>query len=167
MIAFYKHFISPSSPNRAKLSVHLVAQASSNEGAANEALVGTVQQFLTASGVAVDQANLTTRLQGIDPTTDAGVENFVQGITAYLTQDASVPAEKAAAIVGSGKSLLQLSLANGSTTTGKEDAKDGAVGVRKAVKIEDVRAWKTSLRSSPGPMQVKDLSEFEDFDPKL
>ena len=68
--------------------------------------------------------------------------------------------------------LPSLNLTSAASTTPEKD--EGAAekevvadDEKKIVLIKDVRAWKASLPASQGPQQVKDLTEFEDFEAKL
>lgn len=103
MIQFYKHYIDPSSPARAKLAIHLHAQGTS-----------------PASEIA--------------PEVTAGVKEL------SISPKDEVADKAPPAPVG---------------TAGNPYV------------VENVRDYKSRLAVSAGPQPVKDLSEFEETDPKL
>ena len=154
------------------MSIHLLAQASKGPEETSEVMFAALQQFLAAAKVTVNPEKLRLRIEGIDTSAEGGNEKLIKAIQEYLTKDAAVPADQAAAIVESGKALLGAQAASSHQAAGTA-MPDGAASseheeaARKAVKIDDVHGWKASLQSSPGPLPVKDLSEFADSDAKL
>lgn len=109
MIEFFKHYISPESPARAKLAIHLHAQGTSPASEIPLTVTGGVKDL------------------SITPKVEAVLETAVE-------------------------------------------KKEGTGPIGTATNpyiIENVREFKSRLAVSAGPQPVKDLSEFEETDPKL
>uniref|UniRef100_A0A0B7KQI2 Peptidase M16 N-terminal domain-containing protein n=1 Tax=Bionectria ochroleuca TaxID=29856 RepID=A0A0B7KQI2_BIOOC len=142
ILEFYKTYISPSSPNRARISVHLHARGASE---LDTKIIALLQQ--------------------------AGLEDVpeeqrqcIDILEKYLTKDLGRPADQVSLIVSEAREC-GLKRAVSGTETG--DIANGSTAVRSAVEITDVRAFKSGLLASSGARPVKDFSEFEDKDSKL
>ncbi|KAI9733464.1 MAG: Insulinase (Peptidase M16) [Claussenomyces sp. TS43310] len=151
MVSFYNHYISSASLARSKLSIHMHAQATSApvEGAISEAL----SKRLIAAGVEPQPAAFQSRLESAGP---AGV---LEALKTHVMEDLKIAAEKATSVIEEGMKMLHV---------GSSDEPDATLGTAgKLYVIENVREYKSRLAASPGPLPVKDLSEFEELDSKL
>ena len=176
MIEFYNHYIHPTSSNRAKLSVHMVAQcspgviASMSASEQKEKVIALLAKFLTSLGVNADFEIFTSRFDTID-VAGGDQEGIIQAIQAYLSEDVEPSAEQRSLVVQQCKQLLGTVL----PSLGIEirAAVDGVADLPKAPAmpatkyIEDVHKYKAGLAVSAGPKPVVELSEYEDLEPKL
>jgi insulysin len=142
ILEFYKTYISPSSPTRARISVHLHARGASE---LDTKIIALLQQ--------------------------AGLEDVpeeqrqcIDLLEKYLTKDLGLPADQVSSIVSEARES-GLKRAVSGTETG--DIANGSTAVSSAVEITDVRAFKSGLLASSGARPVKDFSEYEDRDSKL
>lgn len=175
MVEFFNYYIHPTSPNRTKLSVHLIAQSSPKEITSHistdeqkEKVLSLLAKSLTAAGVEADREKLSARFQ--DVAVAGGDQNAILGaVSKYLVEDAKVPNDKAAQVLEQGAQLMGTIL----PALGIEVKQTGDKELRKAPKvkettyIENVPEWKATLQASACPRPVVDLTEYEDFDPKL
>ena len=180
LIDFFQHYINPTSPSRAKLSVHMIAQSSPKEVAGNtspaeqkEKVITMLAKYLTALGIDADQEKLVQRFEAVDV---AGGDQA--GITAavakYLDQDAEMPEEDSSQVLAQGQQLLSTVLPGlGIEVKQTIDGVDGveelpeAPVVKKTTFVEDVREFKAGLPMTVARKPVVDLSEFWDAEPKL
>ncbi|KAI4239741.1 MAG: hypothetical protein L6R40_005486 [Gallowayella cf. fulva] len=183
MVEFFKEFIHPTSPSRAKLSVHMVAQATPLKDSANAAtgkgavaaserkaqLVALLGQYLVSVGVSTDPDALAKRFEDVD-VASGEVDAIVGAIATYMEHDAKVPKEQAARVLEQGKQILgtvvlpQLGV---EVRVPEEDLPKVPRGVRETVLVVDVGDFKASLRVSEGPRAVRALGEFEEVGSKL
>ncbi|KAJ9639866.1 metalloprotease [Coniosporium tulheliwenetii] len=183
LVAFYNHYIHPSSPARAKLSVHMLAQSSPSDIAAkitpeeqSSKIQTLVTQLLNSQGIATDAEKLTARLKDVKV---SDVDAVVKAITAHLVEDQKIEHAKAAEIVKQGQSVITIVLpsvgieavpqtdgasSDSSNNTGSKEVDGNGT---EPVEITDVHAFKASLSVSAGARPVRDLSEFEDLESKL
>ena len=180
MIEFFNQYIHPTSACRAKLSVHMIAQASPKSVAGtmtpaeqSEKVMASIEKYLTAMGISAESEKLKARFNKVDV---AGGDQL--GITtamaAYLKEDVQLLDDQASEILGQGQQLLSTVLpALGIEIKPEIDGEEGAAEVPPAppVKmtsyIENVREYKSALEVSAGPRPVVDLSEYEEMEPKL
>ena len=182
MLDFYRTYFSPASESRAKVSVHMIAQASAedignkmNPKQQRQQLAETLASVLSQLGIEADAAKLDARLEKVD-VQGGDVDGIVSASVTYLQNDAGANEEQVAAVQGQAPVILaqilpQLGIkskaaeveANGDT------ARNGAKVVKKnkSMIIDDMRAWKASMPLSRGPKAVKELSAFEELEPKL
>ncbi|KAL8900428.1 MAG: hypothetical protein Q9207_005700 [Kuettlingeria erythrocarpa] len=174
MIEFFNRYIHPTSPSRAKLSVHMVAQSSPKVLAGNipaeeqkGKLVGMLGKYLTSVGVNTDAEQLTKRFEPVDVTGgDQGA--IIEAIASYLQEDAGVPQESVAAVVEQGQQLLGTVLPSLGIEIKVEEADlPPAPKVKETTFIEDVFDYKSRLTLSEGPRPVKDLKAYEELEAKL
>jgi insulysin len=181
MVEFYKAFISPRSPTRAKLSVHLLAQTAPSivsETNPPEKQVEQVQtfitQFLNSNGISVENEALNKRLTEVG--VSKGEDGIVAAVEAYLKEDAKVPLEKLETIMGEGKKAMDQAMAalgisnsgeNGTATKTKQVDGENKAVTKSPTEIKDVPQWKASLATTTGAKPVKELSSFEELEPKL
>lgn len=180
LIEFFNHYISPISPSRAKLSVHLIAQSSPTEVAGNispaeqqEKVMATLGKYLTAMGIEADQAKLAQRFDGVD-VTGGDQAGIIEAVARYLDEDAEMGEEEANEVLVQGQQLLGTVLPSlGIEAKQAVDGVDGveelpeAPPVKKTTLIEDVREFKAGLQLTAGRKPVTDLSEFLDTESKL
>jgi insulysin len=146
--------------------VHLLAQNTASdllEKATTEdqptILTAALTKLFAAHNISTNSEKLASRLKGRRLSISNPVP-ITEAVTQYLTEDASVPAEQAQEIVAQG--LLAL---GGASEPQAEQAQ--SEGVKEAVVIEDVHAWKASLVVDAGAQPVRPLSDFEDIESKL
>jgi insulysin len=140
MIAFFDHYISPSSPARSKLVVYLHAKglspvADAESTPAATAAVELEDDALSAKPVAAESSSVV----------ETAKTNFNEGL--------NIVKEK---IEEETKPLSLAPLGNGANNE-KPDV----------YIITNVREYRARMAVSAGPLPVKDLSEFEDLDAKL
>ena len=192
ILEFYRYYMAPSSPHRAKASVHLVAQSpaaqippSEQKGKGLAAIV-TVLNRLGVDNI--DETSLAKRLENIDlstPKGDSESNSVVNAIRTFLEKDAGMATDRVAKVIEEGKTMLaELSsvskpasevngngvIPNGEvddTQQSAEEQQKVLSSVKKPHFIEDVWAWKAGMDVSKGARPVKDLSEFEELEPKL
>jgi insulysin len=144
LIEFYNTFFSPSSPTRARLSVHLHAR---NTPAMDKHIIELLQK---------------ANLHDVPPQHRQSLD-FLEK---YLKETAQLDDSRVASIIADAEKAGLKPL------TSEENAKPGDIvngsdAVNKATVIEDIRAFKAGLLASAGAQPVRDLSEFEDTDAKL
>lgn len=179
LIEFFNHYIHPTSPHRAKLSVHMIAQASPAALASHipdaekkTKLIGLLAKYLTSSGVGVDTEELSQRLESVD-VAGGDRQAIAEAISTYLTEDAQKSPEEVSQIIAQGEQLLATALPSlGIEVPPVVDGVDGeglpeAPPVKTTTMIENVHDFKASLSVSAGPRPVTDLSNFEELEPKL
>jgi insulysin len=153
MIAFYNHYINPSSTHRAKVAVYLYAQ-STTEGKEK------VAELVKALGLP-SEASAKIQAALLQP----AKRNDVVALRKLVTEELKLPESKAMAILEAAK-LPDLSVqVNGAVTGDETDPVPTANGP--PVLITDVRAFRASLVASSGARPAKELSAYEDIDSKL
>ncbi|KAF2705769.1 LuxS/MPP-like metallohydrolase [Pleomassaria siparia CBS 279.74] len=169
----FAHYLSPSSPHRAKLSVHLIAQAKPKEPTPEEKKTTAIAQFttiLTAEKITPNDAALKSRIDAISDT-DTTVA-IASAISAHLTEDLKLEKEVVDKVLDEAKAALGLAdvgkvaepevLENGDV----ESVVKGGNGTTPVI-IKDVHAWKAGLQMSTGGRPVKDLGEYVEGAAKL
>ena len=162
MIEFLNHYIHPDSPSRAKIAIHLVAQATSDVSTKQiSELVKTLD--LDPAALAQAATDLQARLSAAGH--DEAEE--ISGLRDYLVRELGVAQDKIDDAVEAWRGLHEQA----------SRAKDGGEGTGSRTPpstngtvpfvIENVRDFKSRLLVSAGARPVKDLSEFEDLEPKL
>ena len=175
MIGFFNYYIHPESPHRTKLSVHLSAQPSPKQVAPEldpkeqkDKVVGLLTKSLNATGIDADGEKLAEKLANVD-VSGGDQTAILEAVSKYLLEDARVSNDKANQVLEQGAQLMGAIL----PALGIEVKQAGDNDLRKAPKvkqttfIENVPEWKATLQASSCPRPVVDLTEFEDFDPKL
>ena len=180
LITFFSHYINPTSPSRAKLSVHMKAQSSPKEVAGNispaeqkDKVTTMLAKYLTALGVEADQEKLVKRLDGVD-VAGGDQAGIIAAVAKYLDQDAELPEDDSRQVLAQGQQLLGTILPGlGIEVKQSVDGVDGveelpeAPLVKKTTFIEDVREFKAGLPMTVARKPVVDLSEFGETEPKL
>jgi insulysin len=167
---FFGQYIDPESPNRAKLSIHLEAQASStpppetSSAEQKEQATGLIGQILSSLGVELEEIKLKQSFEKVDLT---DVQGIVHATEEYI--GSSLSAEKTKEILAQMKEAVpQLQMAlkikpAEATTNGAGMAAQTST----PVVIKDVHQWKAGLQVSKGPVAVVDIRQFEDLESKL
>lgn len=180
LIEFFNHYINPTSPSRAKLSVHMIAQSSPKEVAGNispaeqkEKVMTTLGKYLTAMGIDANQGKLTKRFDDVD-VTGGDQAGIIDAVARYLDEDVDLAEEEANEILAQGQQLLGtilpgLGIEVKQTVDGVDGVEDlpKAPAVKKTTLIENIREFKAGLQLTAGRKPVTDLSEFLDTEPKL
>ena len=180
MIDFFNHYIHPTSPVRAKLSVHMIAQASPKAIAGNitgpekkEKVISLLVKYLNAMGVNADIQTLSQRLGQVD-IADGDEAGIIEVISKYLKDDAMVSEDQLTQIMEQGQQLLGTALPSLGIEVRRVVDGEGELSelpqappVKATTFLENVHDFKASLAASAGPRPVVDLSEFEDSEPKL
>lgn len=178
LIDFFNHYIHPTSPHRAKLSVHMIAQGSPAvlashipEADKKTKFLGLLSKYLTSGGVGVDTEVLTQRFKSVDV---AGGDRLgiAEALSTYLSEDAQKLPDEVSTIIANGEQLLATALPSlGIEVPPVVDGADGdlpeAPPVKETTLIENVHDFKASLPVSVGPRPVTDLRNFEELEPKL
>ena len=175
MIDFFNYYIHPTSPHRAKLSVHLSAQTSPEEVAQGisddekkEKVMSLLTKSLTVAGIEADKEKLTARFASVDV---AGGDQtaILEAVSKYLTEDAKIPTDKANQFLKQSAQLMSTTLpALGIEVSqkSKDELREAPV-VKETTFIDSVPEWKATLQASACPRPVRDLTEYEEFDAKL
>ena len=179
MVEFYNHYIHPTSPSRAKLSVHMIAQSSPKGVGAHlspteqkEKVISLLGKYLTTMGIHADVDKLFSRLEAID-VAGGDQAGIIDAVGTYLDEDVQLPEEDADAVLEQGQQLLGTVLPSlGIEVKQSVDGVEGenfpaAPPMKKTTFIENVRNFKASLELTAGRRPVTDLTEFEDMEPKL
>lgn len=180
MVEFFKHFVHPTSPHRAKLSIQLMAQSSAKNIAAGMSpaeqkgkVVGMLGKYITAMGIHADTAKITRRFEQVD-VVGGDLSGIVAAVSSYLREDAEVLEGQASEVIEQGKQVLETILPSlGIQIKQEVDGVDGAEDLPEAPAmkpttfITNIRDYKARMDVSAGPRPVTNLSEFEDPEPKL
>jgi len=161
LIGFYDYFIHPRSPVRAKLSLHLVAQARSDVSTGQ---ISELVKTLNLEGETARQA--ATDLQARLTAAHHDEKQEEEGMRTYLLKDLQVAEDKTDAAVEAWKMLSKEHKTNGVVAAAGEKEVPSLNGTE-PVLIEDVHDFKSGLAATAGARPARDLSEFEDLDSKL
>lgn len=146
MIEFYKTYISPSAPRRARISVHLHAQGAGE-------LDTKVIKSLQASG-----------LTDVPPEQRQSLDLLEK----YVKEKTQLGEDKIASLVSGLKELgLTQAAPEEDTEETPGDIANGSDAIKTYTEIKDLRAFKAGLLASSGAHPVKDMSEYWDSDSKL
>ncbi|KAK2749559.1 Insulinase (Peptidase M16) [Onygenales sp. PD_40] len=179
MIEFYRQYIDPQSPTRAKLSIYMNAQSTSHKATPeqNAKLAEQLANILTSAEIEFDIEKLKASFEGVE--ISANTKDEVAGkFKAFLETEVKTSSEKVASVIGPATNALEELLQG---LSGKSSSDNDAVpevvingtsnGIAKSVPeptyITNVPEFKAGLPASAAPVPIVDLSEFEDFDPKL
>ncbi|KAL8640102.1 MAG: hypothetical protein Q9228_002938 [Teloschistes exilis] len=178
MIDFFNHYIHPTSPARAKLSVHMIAQSSPKATAGQqlstkeqeEKLIDLLSKYLTSVGISADAEKLSNKFASVD-VSGGEQKAIVSTISSYLHEDAKITPERVEAVVEMGKQLLGTVLPSlgieVKVDVDEEDLPPAPPKVKETVFIEDAFEFKAGLSVGKGPRAVCDLREFEEAEAKL
>ena len=184
MIEFYNHYIHPTSPTRAKLSVHMIAQSSPKAMAGSmspeeqsDKVVSTISKYLTAMGIDAAPEALNKHFGSVD-IAGGDQAGIIEGVAAYLEETEALDSEEdMIEVLSQGQQLLGTLLPGlGIEVKQSVDGIDGikseedfpeAPPVKATTYIENVRDYKSGLEVTAGRRPVTDMAEFEDTEPKL
>ena len=180
LIEFFNRYIHPTSPSRAKLSIHMIAQASPKALAANisdaerkSKVIGLLGKYLTSTGIDVDMDVFSQRFESVDVASgDCG--GIVECIKTYLNDDAQAQKDQISQIIEQGEQLLKTTLPSLGVDippllNGAEEPADlpPVPPMKATLYIKNVYEYKAALPVSAGARPVTDLREFEETTPKL
>ncbi|CAK7218316.1 hypothetical protein SEUCBS140593_003506 [Sporothrix eucalyptigena] len=168
MIEFFRYYVHPESKTRAKLAVHLVAQATSDD--TTKQLSDLVKALGLNSDDVVTKATTDLKARLSAAHNDEAKETEI--LKDYLTKTLSVVADKIDAAVESWKQLSKSHKAANGTAEKTGSEKSDKNGQKTAngtvpVKIENIREFRMGVALTCGPRAITDISEFLDVDAKL
>lgn len=165
MIEFFNYYIHPESKTRAKLAVHLVAQATSD---VTTKQISDLVKNIGLNEEAATQA--TTDLKARLGASNDDEAKEEESVKEYLTNTLSVAADKIEAAVDTWKQLSKYHKAISATDKAEDKANSGLKkdpNGTMPVKIESIREFRISVSLTGGPRAITDISEFLDVDAKL
>lgn len=150
MVEFFQRHIKPGSATRAKLSVHLVAQASAQS---DEQMTGLLQalKLEPSEETKVKAALLRPEMR-----------NDTESLQLYLKTELKLSEEKVAQVVAAAHDPKTGPKVNGDAVSDEGPKEEPQPEI-----ITDVRSFRASLQATGGARPAKDLSEYEDLDAKL
>lgn len=160
MVTFFRHYIDPSSSERAKLSVWMNAQATSDVSTRQ---MTELVKALDLSSIEIE-SQVATDLQARLSAAGHDEEKEVAGLKDYLLHDLKVAEDKIDSAVETWRKLHPKT--NGVASAHQEEVPPSLNGTKISF-IEDPRDFKARLPVSAGARPVKDLTEYEELDPKL
>jgi insulysin len=158
VVDFYSHYISTSSSQRSKLSVHLLAQAKANESSLGEKKTAAAAAFkiiLAEHKIAANDEAFQTRTEDASSNEAAS-----DAVASYLTDNLRIEKGVANKVLDEAKAEL------GVADSGLRAAPQ-ALDVSQPVLIENVHAWKASMQVSSAVRPVRNLEGFLEVTPKL
>ncbi|KAF2734338.1 LuxS/MPP-like metallohydrolase [Polyplosphaeria fusca] len=167
MIDCFQHYVSPASPHRAKIAVHLVAQAKPKEPTVEERkshATSALTTILKAENLTAAHEKLESRLSSL-PAESLG-DSIPSAIAAHLTEDLSLEKEKAEKVLDETKAALGLAETPAVLEAGEKEGKVSENGT-KVVYIEDVHGFKAAREMSSAVVAVTNLEEFLEGSAKL
>lgn len=168
MVEFYNHYISTSSPQRSKLSVHLQAQAKAKEPSIDEkktAAAAALKIILAEHKITPNEEAFQKRIA--DASSNEEISKAVAG---HLTEDLEVEKDVSTKVLDEAKAALGVA---DSGLPAAPKPLDAAADVKSVVDashpvlIENVHAWKASMQVSTGVRPVRNLEEFVEVAEKL
>ncbi|KAF2685190.1 hypothetical protein K458DRAFT_417258 [Lentithecium fluviatile CBS 122367] len=170
MKEFFMHYISPSSPRRAKLSVHLIAQKQAKEPTLDEKktkLSTVLTTICKAEEVVSNNDALKPRIDAISSEADIS-----SAISTHLKDDLQLSTEQVDKIADEAMAALGLANAGLPGEVVPADETMTCTGMqgghaKEPVLITDVHAWKAGLQMSAGVRPVRNLEEFMEDTAKL
>ena len=177
LIAFFQYYIHPTSPHRAKLSIHMIAQSSPKSIAEKipvseqkARVINLITKYLTSMGIDAEPEALKHRFEMVD-VAGGDQSGIINAMLKYMSEEANVPVEQSKKVLEQGEQLLTTILPQIGIEvhSGPEKMLDlpKAPAVPKTIFIDSVHEYKSGQRVSEGPKPVQDLNDFADFDPKL
>lgn len=162
--------MSTKSTKRTKLSVHLIAQGQAQAAklTASEKLAKLEEklvELLEEQDITVDE-KFKSRIQSIDTET-ADIDSVAKVVQDYLINDLDYEDDEVEELMESGKPMLGSLLVSSGIQKPVEEAPVNGAATRKATVVSDVHKYKAQLMATTGPRPVRDITEFEDIEPKL
>lgn len=161
MVDFYSHYISTSSSQRSKLSVHLQAQAKAKEPSLDQkktAAAATPEIIFAEHKITADDETFQARIK--DASSNKAMSDAV---ASRLTDDLKVEKKVANKVSDEAKAELGNEESGLSAAPQALDASadvKSVVDTSQPVLIEDVHAWKASMQVSSAVRPVRNLEEF-------
>ncbi|KAF2269404.1 LuxS/MPP-like metallohydrolase [Lojkania enalia] len=170
--SFFSHYICPTSPARAKISVHLIAQAKPKPPTAQEQKTKCITMLATilkAENIKPDMQKLQTRIQDISNEEQNIGEQIAEKILLHLNEDLKLEKEQVEKVNDEARAALGVAETPDALVNGDGKAVHGIGNGTTPVVIrdEDVGGWKAGLQVSKAMRPVKDLEEFLEAGAKL
>ncbi|KKA20371.1 Insulysin [Rasamsonia emersonii CBS 393.64] len=182
LIEFYRQYIDPASPTRAKISIHLNAQSGDpakkplDPADQRSTLLSALEGIFNSEAIAMDTEKLAATIKQVDLSA-SDHDNVLAAVRPLLVSDLQLPDDRVQPLL----ERIRHTLESHSKRQGLAEVKaEGAaskhrqkingvngVGQKQPIYITNVAEFKARLPVSAGPSPVTDLSEFEDFEPKL
>jgi insulysin len=168
MTDFYSHYISTSSSQRSKLSVHLQAQAKAKEPSIDEmktAAVAALKIILAEHKIEHKDDALQKRIADV-----ASADTLSDAAVSYLNEDLKVEKAVADKVLDETKAALGVADSGLPAAPKSLDAAADVKSVTDAshpVLVKDVHAWRASMQVSTGVRPVRNLEEFVEVAEKL
>ena len=180
MVSFFKAYIDPTSSTRAKLSIHLQAQATPKSLAdtispetQKQNVLAILEQASSAMGIAPDPEAWKSAFEGLK-VAEGGKGAILKAYQQCLSASVLVSDEQTPGVLEEVSKLLDNVLPNlGIEVKAEIDGEEPqsklppVPAVKKTSLIDDVRGFKSGLQLSAGPNPVTNLTEFEELDSKL
>ena len=177
MMKFFKYYVHPQSPHRAKISVHLQAQSSPKIAAGPltaeeqmEKLTSALAKSFTLLGLDIPSSQLSERLSSVD--VSGGDEAGILSAISDTLKEAGAADEELQAVMEQfqqvlGTLLPGLGIEVKSLVDGDAEEFPKAPAVKDTTYINNVYDHKSSLALSQGPQPVVAFTNFEESGPKL
>lgn len=160
MVEFFNKYINPASPDRAKVSVWMIAQATSDVSTKQiSELVKSLELKSTER-----EAEVATDLQARLSAAGHDEAKEIEGLKEYLLHNLKVSETKIDAAAESWKKL-HTAKANG--VIGRQQDNPPSLNGTEICFVKDIRDFKARLPVGAGASPVVDLTEYEDLEPKL
>ena len=170
IVEFFAKYVDPESSTRAKVSIHLEAQAAPQVGDMDpeeqrQQFTSLLSQVLAQVGVDVDEPRLKKHFAEVELSHKDAV---VDATKTYV--GSSIPAKSLEDLVGQLEQAvpqMMVALKIKPPVAVETNGADVAAKVPLPVVIDDVHKWKAGLQVSEGPVAMADLADFEDLEAKL
>jgi insulysin len=184
IVSFYHEFIDPHSETRAKLSVHMAAQAGAEEKIESkilpekqtEGFMTMLSGFISSMQVPSEPEKLSARFEKINVASGDRSE-IIGAIKAFLIEDVKLSEDQVAPIVKTGEQAMGMIFQKLGIkaplpleVNGEENQVNGVddeVKRKETTLIGNVHEFQSGLEVTRGPVPVRDLSEFEELEAKL
>jgi insulysin len=164
MTDFYAHFISPSSPKRSKLSVHLQAQSKPKEPTLEEkkaSAIASLQVILSEHKIEAKPEELKTHVND-----SSSAESIPTSISTYLTSALKLKPDVANKVLDEAKAAMGVADSGLPAEPEVLDAKHVGDASHPVI-IKDIHAWKAGMQVSAGVRPVKPFEEYMEIAEKL
>jgi len=168
MVDFYGRYISTSSPQRSKLSVHLQAQSKAKEPSLDEkktTAAAALKIILGEHKITSNDEAFQTRIKDASST-----EEISDAVADHLSEDLKIEKDVAIKVLDEAKAALGVADSGLPAAPKSLDASADVKSVVDAshpVLITDIHAWKASMQVSSGVRPVRNLEDFVEVAEKL
>jgi len=168
MVAFYAHYISPSSPQRSKLSVHLQAQSKPKEPTLDEkkaSAIAVLQVILTEHKIESKPEDIKSAINNA-----SSAESIPESVFTYLNGTLELAGDVKDKVLDETKAALGVADSGLPAEPEVLDVAKDVGNVSDAshpVIIKDIYAWKAGMQVSAGVRPVRKLEEFVEVAEKL